>query len=69
MTQLSEEKALVNDLEEKFSGPKNTAASKIFMQAVNKLSSYVSNKPFVMFPTVMNSLSVAVFSFSLICER
>ena len=43
----------MNDLEGRFPGPKNTAASKIFMQAVNKLSGYVSNK----------------FSFSLICEQ
>ena len=38
------------------------------MQAVNKLSSYVSNKSFVMFPTVKNLLSIDVFSFSLICK-
>ena len=35
------------------------------MQALSKLSSYVCNKSFVMFPAVMNSLSVGVFS----CER
>ena len=35
------------------------------MQALSKLSSYVCNKSFVMFPTVMNSLSVGVFS----CKR
>ena len=35
------------------------------MQALSKLSSYVCNKSFVIFPTVMNSLSVGVFS----CER
>ena len=35
------------------------------MQALSKLSSYVCNKSFVMFPTVMNALSVGVFS----CER
>ena len=38
------------------------------MQTVNKLSSYVSNKSFAIFPTVMNSLPVGVLSFSLICE-
>ena len=38
------------------------------MQAVNKLSSYVSNKSFMIFATVMNSLSVGMFSFSLICK-
>ena len=35
------------------------------MQAVNKLSSYVSYKSFVMFPTVMISLFFGVFS----CKR
>ena len=35
------------------------------MQALSKLSSYVCNKSFVMFPTVINSLSVGVFS----CKR
>ena len=35
------------------------------MQALSKLSSYVCNKSFVIFPTVMNSLFVGVFS----CER
>ena len=35
------------------------------MQALSKLSSYVCNKSFVMFPTAMNSLSVGVFS----CKR
>ena len=35
------------------------------MQALSKLSSYVCNKSFVIFPTMMNSLSVGVFS----CER
>ena len=35
------------------------------MQALSELSSYVCNKSFVMFPTMMNSLSVGVFS----CER
>ena len=38
------------------------------MQAVNKLSSYVSNKSFMIFATVMNLLSVGMFSFSLICK-
>ena len=32
------------------------------------LSSYVSNKSFMMFPTVKNLLSIGVFSFSLICK-
>ena len=32
------------------------------MQALSKLSSYVCNKSFVIFPTVMNSLFVGVFS-------
>ena len=38
------------------------------MEVVNKMPSYVSNKSFEMFPTVMNSLSVGVFSHSLFCE-
>lgn len=40
----------------------------ILMEVVNKLSNCVSNKSLEMFPTVMNSLSVGVFSFSIICE-
>ena len=38
------------------------------MKVVNKMPSYVSNKSFEMFLTVMNSLSVGVFSYSLFCE-
>ena len=38
------------------------------MAVVNKMPSYVSNKSFEMFPTVMNSLSVGVFSYCLFCE-
>ena len=39
------------------------------MQALSKLSSYVCNKSFVMFPTVMNSLSVGVFSCEIIAAQ
>ena len=52
----------------RFFQPQAVPISESLMKAVNKLSNYVSNESFAMFPPVMNSLSVGMSSFSLICE-